>query len=260
MLGSNSIVIAQKSVQPYLWVNVFKAFRVHGNTDRLVSMILAFLNQKGGVGKSTLSINATDYYHRRGARVLLIDADPQGTSTEWAAIRNETLFPVMQLARENMAKEIIDHATNYDHVVIDGPPRAEALSRAIIIASDLIVLPIEASGASDWASKTTIDQVREAQQYKENLKSVFLVSRIISGTVIGRAIRDHVSEYDIPLLRSAVANRVPFAEALTVGQTIYEYAPRSEAANEMTTAMEEIGAFYDAEEDDREAEAETAHG
>ena len=210
-------------------------------------MILAFLNQKGGVGKSTLSTNAADYFHRRGDKPLLIDADPQGTTNDWAARRDELLFPVMQLARDNMAREILSHAANYDHVVIDGPPRAEAVSRAIIIASDLVVMPVEASGASDWASQTTIQQIREAREYKDNLISVFLVSRIIPNTVISRSIRDHVAGYGIPLLNATVANRVPYAEALTMGKTIFEWAARSMAAREFSTVMEEIGAFYEQE-------------
>lgn len=208
-------------------------------------MILSFLNQKGGVGKSTLSMNAADYFHRRGYNPLLIDADPQGTTNDWAARRDDLPFPVMQLARDNMAREILTHAANYDHVVIDGPPRAEAISRAVIIASDLVVMPIEASGASDWASQTTIRQIQEARQYKETLLSVFLVSRIIPNTVISRSIRNHVSDYGIPLLTATVANRVPYAEALTMGQTIFEWAGRSTAAHEFSTVMEEIGAFYD---------------
>ena len=207
-------------------------------------MILSFLNQKGGVGKSTLSTNAADYFHRRGYNPLLIDADPQGTTNDWAARRADLPFPVMQLARDNMAREILTHAANYDYVVIDGPPRAEAISRAVIIASDLVVMPIEASGASDWASQTTIRQIQEARQYKETLLSVFLVSRIIPNTVISRSIRNHVSDYGIPLLTATVANRVPYAEALTMGQTIFEWAGRSTAAHEFSTVMEEIGAFY----------------
>ena len=151
----------------------------------------------------------------------------------------------MQLARDNMASEILNHAANYDHVVIDGPPRAEALSRAVIIASDLIVIPIEASGASDWASQTTIRQIREAREYKDTLLSVFLVSRIIPNTVISRSIRDHVADYGIPLLKATVANRVPYAEALTMGKTIFEWAGHSKAAHEFSTVMEEIGAFYE---------------
>ena len=168
-------------------------------------------------------------------------------------------FPVMSLARGNMAQEILGHADNYDHIVIDGPPRAEALSRAVIIASDLIVIPIEASGASDWASLTTIKQVQEAQQYKENLKSVFLVSRIIPNTVISRSIREHVENHGVPLLKATVANRVPFAEALTMGKTIYEWVPRSAAAKESSRVMQEIGVFYEQERFDEAAPQEATH-
>lgn len=210
-------------------------------------LVLAFLNQKGGVGKSTLSTNAADYLHRLGGRVLLIDADPQGTASDWAALRENLPFPVMQIARTNMAQEILSHAANYNHVVIDGPPRAEALSRAVIIASDLVVVPVEASGASDWASQVTVQQVQEARQYKENLKSVFLVSRGIPNTVISRSIREHVADHGIPLLDAFVANRVAFAEALTMGRTIFEWAPGSVAANEFSTVMQEIGEFYEQE-------------
>ena len=212
-------------------------------------MIIAFLNQKGGVGKSTAAMNAADWIHREGHSVLLIDADPQGTTSDWAALREELPWPVMKLTRQNMAKEIMHHGENYDYVVIDGPPRAEALSRAIIIASDMVVLPIEPSGASDWASKTTIEQVREALEYKETLKSVFLVSRMISGTVISREIRDHVAEHEIPILPHGVTNRVQFAEAMTLGKTIFEYAPKSEAAKEISTIMKDIGEFYHGEND-----------
>ena len=210
------------------------------------------------MGKSTLSTNAADYLHRQGWKTLLIDADPQATTSDWAALREEMPFPVISLARNNMAQEILAHAQNYDRVVVDGPPRAEALSRAVIIASDLIVIPIEPSGASDWASQTTIQQVQQARPYKEDLKSVFLVSRIIVNTVISRSIREHVADHGIPVLESTVANRVPFAEALTMGKTIFEWAPTSAAAREFSTVMKEIGAFYEQEEPDQTRASATA--
>lgn len=130
----------------------------------------------------------------------------------------------------------------------------------MIIASDLVVIPIEASGASDWASLTTIRQVQEARQYKENLISVLLLSRVVPRTVMSRSIREHVAEHGVPLLEAAIANRVPFAEALTMGKTIYEWAPRSAAAKEFSHVMQEIGAFYEQERPEEAEPQETTHG
>ena len=58
-------------------------------------MIISFINQKGGVGKTTLSINVASALANAGHKVLLIDADKQGSSTAWASLREETPFQVV---------------------------------------------------------------------------------------------------------------------------------------------------------------------
>jgi len=106
-------------------------------------MIVSFLNQKGGVGKSTLSVNVAAYLAKKPRKVLLIDADTQGTVAAWAALREERKFQVVSMARDNMARDAMAMAVDYQDVIIDGPPGAGKITRAAIIASDVVLVPIE---------------------------------------------------------------------------------------------------------------------
>lgn len=222
-------------------------------------MIIAFLNQKGGVGKTTLAVNVAASLADRGHKVLLIDADKQGSASTWAALRDEPTFQVVSMARENMAKEALKLAGDFEFTVIDGPPHAEQIARSCIIASDFVVLPIEPSGLSTWASDLTVRQVREAQDYKGNLKCGFVVSRKIGNTVIGRDVRVMAAETGIPILEADIEQRVSFAESMTMGKTIFEWSPRSPAHGEINKLTDEI--LSHVQENLRErAKAETADG
>lgn len=222
-------------------------------------MIISFLNQKGGVGKTTLSVNVAACLARQGYRVLLIDADKQGSATTWASLRQDAPFQVVSMARANMARDAIKLAADYTHAVIDGPPHAEEIARSCIVASDFVALPIEPSGLSTWASDLTVRQVIEAQEFKTTLKCGFVVSRKIGKTVIGRDIRDMAAAAQIPVLATEVEQRVAFAESMTMGQTIFEWAPTGTAAREIEKLTKEIERHV--EENIRfSTKAETAHG
>lgn len=235
--------------------SVFARTHASANVGR---MIISFLNQKGGVGKSTVSINVAGALARQGHKVLVIDADKQGSTTTWASLREEPTFQVVSMARENMAKEALRLAADFSFTIIDGPPHAERIARSCIIASDFVALPIEPSGLSTWASNLTVRQVQEAQAFKENIKCGFVVSRKIGNTVIGRDIRTMAAESGIPILAAEVEQRVAFAESMTMGRTIFEWSPGSHAAREIDRLTEEIAC--NAEEDLlSRSEATSAH-
>lgn len=203
-------------------------------------MIISFINQKGGVGKTTLSINVASALAQAGHKVLLIDADKQASASTWASLREETPFQVVAMARENMAKDAMKLASSYDYTIIDAPPHAESISRSVIIASDLVVMPIEPSGLSSWASDITVQQIQQAQDYKETLKCGFVVSRKIGNTIIGREIREMVSEGGVKVFDADIENRVSFAESATMGQNIFEWGTDKKAQLQVINLTKEI--------------------
>jgi chromosome partitioning protein len=203
-------------------------------------MIVSFLNQKGGVGKSTLSINVAAWLARKPRKVLLIDADSQGTATEWAALREERIFQVVSMARDNMAKDALAMAADYQDVVIDGPPGATQRSREALIISNLVLIPIEPSGASIWSSRDTVDQIQRAQASKPAIKAAFVISRKLANTVIGRDIPKMAAINGFPLLKSEIVNRVGFAEALTLGKTVFDWVGGRDAAQDVEKLCLEI--------------------
>ena len=97
---------------------------------------------------------AADLAHR-GHKVLLIDADKQGSSSTWASLREDAPFQVVSLARENMARDALKLAADFEFTVIDGSPHTEEIARFCIIAADFVALPIEPSSLSTWAADLT---------------------------------------------------------------------------------------------------------
>src|SRR6478672_10176673 len=147
-------------------------------------MIIAILNQKGGVGKTTLAVHVATALAQQGRTVLLVDADPQGSALGWSDNRESPLFPVIGLPKKTLHRELQSLATNYQYVVIDGPPRVNEVARSAILASDLVVIPVQPSPYDVWAAKEIVDLLNEVTAYKERIKSVFVINRKIVKTAI----------------------------------------------------------------------------
>lgn len=207
-------------------------------------MIVALLNQKGGVGKTTLAINLAGEWARQGKRVTLIDADPQGSALDWSQQRARDgwprLFSVIGLARDTLHREAPELARDADRVIIDGPPRVAALMRSALLASDLVLIPVQPSPLDGWASAEMLALVTEARVFRPELVARFVLNRCDARTLLARETALTLADHDPPVLSSTIGQRVAFAVAMQSGRLASELDGDTPVAREIATLANEI--------------------
>lgn len=207
-------------------------------------MILAFLNQKGGVGKTTLALAVAGEWAMQGRRVILIDADPQGSALDWSEMRAREglprLFSVIGLARDTLHREAPALARDADLVVIDGPPRVARLMRSALLATDMVLIPVQPSPFDGWASAEMLALISEARIYRPELVARFVLNRCGARTVLARDTAETLADHDPPALASRIGQRIAFAAAAQSGRIVRELDHESVAAREISALAAEV--------------------
>lgn len=210
-------------------------------------MIVALLNQKGGVGKTTLALHLAGEWSREGKRVTVIDADPQGSALDWSAQRAKEgvprLFGVLGLARDTLHREAPELARDADHVIIDGPPRVAGLLRSALLAADLVLIPAQPSPFDGWASSEMLRLLEEARIFRPQLVARFVLNRCPARAVISRETADELADHDPPVLASRVGQRVVFADAARTGKLASDIDVASAATREIAALAAEVEAL-----------------
>jgi chromosome partitioning protein len=202
----------------------------------VVARIITIAQQKGGAGKTTMAAHLAVAWATDKRKVALVDIDPQGSLSQWYAVRQE-----LSLADENLTltaisgwrvrSEIDRLRHTHDLIVIDSPPHTDTEARTAIRAADLVVVPLQPSPMDVWATHATIQLCKQERvPVKMVLNRVHPQARLteaISGDMVG-------------LTANRFGNRVIFAGSLLHGLGVTEAEPNSLAAGEVRALAKEI--------------------
>tara|TARA_R110000822_G_scaffold143432_5_gene281728 strand:+ start:587 stop:1234 length:648 start_codon:yes stop_codon:yes gene_type:complete len=185
-----------------------------------VMPVISFMNSKGGVGKTTVSIHVSAELHKRGYRVLHIDSDPQGTSQDWASVTDGSYFSVVGISNENITKDVERMSKDYDWIVIDGAAKLEKLIVSTLKASDLVIIPIAPSGPDIWGTRDLVDLIKTRQEVTDGLPAAaFLINQVNRRTILASEVEEVIGEMALPAFKSELSIKTAYARGITIGKT-----------------------------------------
>lgn len=207
-------------------------------------MILALCGQKGGAGKTTTAIAIAAELFARGKKVLLVDADPQGSVRTWGEVASEAkvLTPTIVAMGANLYQpsQLPALVGGYEYVIIDCPPRRGDIQRAALMIATHAILPCGPSAVDAWALHESVELVQEAKVLRPALQASVLITRKAARTTIGQSAREALKESGLPVLRTELGYRIAYQEAPAAGLGIAQYAPNDEAAREVRDLVNEL--------------------
>lgn len=209
--------------------------------------VISFVNSKGGVGKTTLATNISVMFARSKKKILLIDADQQGSSVDFRGLRAENdlvpQFPVTQILTPTIHKDI--HEFLFDYIIIDVGGRDNKIFRSAVMASDYVIVPLCPSQYDFWGSQQTFETLQEAKLTKPDMRVFSVLNMVIPGTKIAREIEslitDFEKEYEIEFLKSRLISRIAYKYSVSEGLGVVELTNVDEkAGKEITSFYQEL--------------------
>ena len=213
----------------------------------MAAKIITVCNQKGGSGKTTVSMQLAGALARKKHRVMVVDADPQGTATRWAASADdEAPFPAsivgLSAASSKVHREVKKFVDDYDMIVIDCPPAADSpVPQSALLVSDLALVPLIPSPPDLWAAVGIRQVIENVGDINEELKSRLVLNQCQTNTTLAKEALEILPEFGIELAKSRLAQRQVYRQSAAYGATVYDLGSKAkEAVREISALASEI--------------------
>ena len=203
--------------------------------------VIAFSNQKGGSGKTTLSANMAVLWSNSGYKVAVVDADAQKSLTHWIDARKKYYgdddigVTPFELDVKNLSEEIKQIKRKFDFIIIDSPPSITYETVQIVKSANRVFVPVQPSPLDLMA---TLPFLKLAQQERKN--PVIILNRVMPRAKLTDAMILRLRYSGAKIARSRISSKVLFAETFSVGRGVIDISVTSDAAKEIINAGNEI--------------------
>ena len=190
-------------------------------------MKIGITNLKGGVGKTTLSINIAVCFAHMGYKVCIVDTDTNQNSLQWYGARDEGLPDVLVVGTTDpkALTKVVDNLNGqHDIIIMDGTPNLGEMNTRVMMASDLLIIPIR-PGPNDFrAMNEFITRFNQVKEIREGLAAYFLINEFDERKTAHKTVKDALQEsFDIPILDTVIKSRTVYGESVLMGNGVYEH-------------------------------------
>ncbi len=207
----------------------------------MAGLVITIAQRKGGAGKTTLAAQLAVVWAGQGARVAVLDIDPQGSLAAWVDLRRGRLgadavgFDFAALPGWRAAQWIEDQARSADLVVIDGPPHAETEAQIAVRAAGLVLIPVQPSPLDLWATAATLKMAHD-----ERRRALVVLNRVPPRSGLTDDIAAELARTGASIAAARIGNRVALVRAMTLGLGVTESAGASPAAAEIAALADQV--------------------
>ena len=210
-------------------------------------MMILVGGEKGGSGKSCLAQNlAVHFVKEKKAIVLMVDCDPQRTTSDWIQARNsDPTLPAINCIQlyGKIRNDLLSLNQHYDYVVVDCGGQDNLALRAAMSVADHVIIPLRPKRRDLKTVPHMEDMLSTCKMVNPKMLASFVITQCPSlPNQAGRILeaKDVCASYGINVLNAVTYNRNVYDDSEEQGSSVLEIEPDSKAAAEMTAIAQEL--------------------